>query len=119
MRWPEGKPQPNQNIILEQVRIEEPRDWWDLMLGVKTYSSFSPEVLLSSWISFGGFGIGNTPEFAYDFTYLNAFRVSRLSTINTSFRNIRYSRVDGEGDWERDTRVNVLGAFLGTSLMFN
>ena len=101
------------DIILDQGRIDEPQDWWDLMVGVKTTISLSPKVLLSSWINFGGFGIGNSSKMAYDFTYLNAFRVSRLITINAGFRNFRYRRVDGEGDSELETRVNVLGPFLG------
>ena len=69
--------------------------------------------------SFGGFGIGNSSKFAYDFTYLNAFRVSRLITINAGFRNFRYRRVDGEGADELETRVNVLGPFLGVSFFLN
>jgi hypothetical protein len=76
-------------------------------------------VLLVSWISLGGFGIGNSSNFAYDFTYLNAFRVSRLITLNAGFRNFRYRRVDGEGDSELETRVNVLGPFLGVSFIIN
>jgi len=99
--------------------IEEPQSWWDPMLGVRTSISLAPRVLLSSWISFGGFGIGNSSKFAYDFTYLNAFRVSRLITINAGFRNFRYRRVDGEGADELETRVNVLGPFLGVSFFLN
>ncbi|MEJ2163134.1 MAG: hypothetical protein P8X60_07440 [Robiginitalea sp.] len=112
-----------QVIILDtpvaEGSINEPQDWWDLMLGVRTTISLAPKVLLSSWINFGGFGIGNSSKFAYDFTYLNAFRVSRLITINAGFRNFRYRRLDGEGDSELETRVNVLGPFLGVSFILN
>ena len=99
--------------------INDKQDWWDLMLGVRTTVSLAPKVLLSSWISVGGFGIGESSKFAYDFTYLNAFRVSRLITINAGFRNFRYNRTDGEGDSELETRVNVLGPFLGVSFILN
>ena len=99
--------------------IEQPQDWWDMMLGVKTTISLSERVLLSSWIKFGGFGIGNSSKITHDFVYLNAFRVSKLITINAGFRNFRYRRVDGEGDAELETRVNVLGPFLGLSFIFN
>ena len=99
--------------------VEEPQNWWDPMLGVRTTISLAPRVLLSSWISFGGFGIGNSSKFAYDFTYLNAFRVSRLITINAGFRNFRYRRVDGSGEDQLETRVNVLGPFLGVSFFLN
>ena len=99
--------------------IEQPQDWWDMMLGVRTTISLSERVLLSSWLKFGGFGIGNSSKITHDFAYLNAFRVSRLITINAGFRNFRYRRVDGEGDAELETKVNVLGPFLGLSLIFN
>ena len=112
-----------QVIILDtpvsEGSIVESQNWWDLMLGLRTNIALAPRVLLSSWISFGGFGIGDSSQFAYDFTYLNAFRVSRLITINAGFRNFRYRRVDGEGDSELETRVNVLGPFLGVSFIFN
>lgn len=105
--------------LLDEGTIGQNQDWWDMMFGLKTTISLTKKVLLSSWISMGGFGLGNSSKFAYDFTYLNAFRVSRLITINAGFRNFRYRRVDGEGDSELETRVNVLGPFLGVSFIFN
>lgn len=107
------------DIPILNDRIEQNQDWWDLMLGVRTTISLSRTVLLSSWINFGGFGIGNSSKFAYDFTYLNAFRVSRLITINAGFRNFRYRREDSAGGETLSTRVNVLGPFLGVSFIFN
>lgn len=102
---------------ISEGSIEETQSWWDPMVGLRTTVSLAPRVLLSSWISVGGFGIGDSSKFAYDFTYLNAFRVSRLITINAGFRNFRYRRVDGEGDNELETKVNVLGPFLGVSFI--
>ena len=104
---------------ISEGRIEEPQDWWDPMVGLRTTISLAPRVLLVSWMSVGGFGIGNSSKFAYDFSYLNAFRVSRLITINAGFRNFRYRRVDGEGTDELETRVNVLGPFLGVTFILN
>ena len=104
---------------IDEGNIAQDQNWWDMMLGVRTTISLAPKVLLASWISFGGFGIGNSSKFAYDFTYMNAFRVSRLITLNAGFRNFRYRRVDGEADAELETRVNVLGPFLGISFVFN
>lgn len=104
--------------IVEEM-LNQKQKWWDMMLGVKTTISLSKAVLLSSWINFGGFGIGNSSKFAYDFTYLNAFRVSRLITINAGFRNFRYKREDVNNGETLNTRVNVLGPFLGVSFMLN
>ena len=104
--------------ILEDM-INQKQEWWDMMLGVRTTISLSRAVLLGAWINFGGFGIGNSSKFAYDFTYLNAFRVSRLITINAGFRNFRYRREDVNNGQTLSTRVNVLGPFLGVSFIFN
>ena len=104
---------------ISEGSIEEPQNWWDPMVGLRTTISLAPRVLLSSWISVGGFGIGESSKFAHDFAYLNAFRVSRLVTSNAGFRHLRYRRVDGEGESELETRVNVLGPFLGVSFIFN
>ncbi len=104
--------------ILEDM-LNAKQEWWDMMLGVRTTISLSRAVLLGAWINFGGFGIGNSSKFAYDFTYLNAFRVSRLITINAGFRNFRYRREDVNNGETLSTRVNVLGPFLGVSFIFN
>ena len=104
--------------ILEET-IDQKQDWWDMMLGVKTTISLSRAVLLGAWFNVGGFGIGDSSKFAWDLTYLNAFRVCRLITINAGFRAFQYRRVDGEGDSELKTKVNVLGPFLGVSFIFN
>ena len=104
--------------ILEDM-ISAKQKWWDMMLGVKTTISLSRAVLLGVWFNVGGFGIGNSSKFAFDFTYLNAFRVSRLITINAGFRNFRYRREDVNNGETLNTRVNVLGPFLGVSFIFN
>ncbi|MGB5238697.1 MAG: hypothetical protein WBN59_13795 [Flavobacteriaceae bacterium] len=104
--------------ILEDI-LNQKQKWWDMMVGVRTTISLSQAVLLSSWINFGGFGIGNSSKLAYDFTYLNAFRVSRLITINAGFRNFRYRREDVNNGETLETSVNVLGPFLGVSFIFN
>ena len=106
------------NPILEDM-LNQKQKWWDMMLGVRTTISLSRAVLLEAWINFGGFGLGNSSKFAYDFTYLNAFRVSRLITINAGFRNFRYRREDVNNGETLNTRVNVLGPFLGVSFLFN
>lgn len=41
------------------------------------------------------------------------------SLTDARFRNFRYWRVDGEGDSEHETRVNILEPFLGVSLILN
>ncbi|MEN8798523.1 MAG: hypothetical protein ABF293_04700 [Flavobacteriaceae bacterium] len=104
--------------IVEDM-INQRQKWWDMMLGVRTTISLSRAVLLGASINFGGFGLGNSSKSAYDFTYYNAFRVSRLITINAGFRNFRYRREDVNNGETLNTRVNVLGPFLGVSLFFN
>ena len=95
-----------------------PQEWWDLMLGVKTKFVLSDKVNLGVNFNVGGFGIGNSSKFAYDFTYVNNFRVLDWMSVNAGFRNFYYTRKDNEGTAEEfTTKVNVLGPILGVSFI--
>lgn len=95
-----------------------PQEWWDLMLGVKTKFVLSDKVMLGVNFNVGGFGIGDSSKFAYDFTYVNNFRVLNWMSVNAGFRSFSYKRVDEEGTAaEFNTKVNVLGPFLGVSFI--
>jgi len=106
----------NDNII-DSGSIEEVQDWWDLMLGISTNFILSKKFALSVGANIGGFGIGNSSKSAFDFTYLNSFKLSKLIIVNAGFRSFRYKRVDGLGDEELKTKVNVLGPVLGVSFV--
>jgi len=105
------------DIVLDNGKINELESWWDLMLGIKTNFIISKKFMLSVSGDVGGFGIGNSSKFVYDFTYLNSFKISKLIVINAGFRNFYYSRTDGEGEEELSTKVNVLGPILGVSFV--
>ncbi len=51
----------------------EPQAWWDLMVGLKGRFILSRSVLLSVAANGGGFGLGDSSKFSYDFAYLNTF----------------------------------------------
>jgi hypothetical protein len=104
--------------LLSSGSINELEDWWDLMVGVKTNFVISKKFMITVMGDAGGFGFGNSSKFAYDFTYLNSFKVSKLITINAGFQNFRYHRIDGTGEDELETTVNVLGPVLGISFIF-
>lgn len=103
--------------IIEDNRVIQ-EDWWDLMVGTKMKFILNSKVMLGVNFNVGGFGIGNSSKFAYDFTYLNNFRVLDWMSINAGFRNFYYSRKDNEGTAEEfTTKVNVLGPALGISFI--
>lgn len=95
-----------------------PQEWWDLMLGVKTNFVLNKNASLGVALNIGGFGIGNSSKIAYNFTYINNFKVLEWMSVNAGFRNFYYNRVDGEGEDELTTKVNVLGPMLGVSFIF-
>lgn len=92
--------------------------WWDPMLGVKSRIFLSRSVLLGLSLSGGGFGIGNASQSSWDFVYTNTFKVSSLISVTAGFRSFRYKRVDGEGDSELETNVQVQGPVIGVSFVF-
>ena len=107
----------NDNPILEDSFVEL-QEWWDLMLGVKTRFVISPKFLLSVAYNVGGFGLGDSSKFSHDFTYVNSFKVHKHLLVNAGFRGFRYKRIEGEGEDELETVVNVLGPMLGVSVAF-
>ena len=97
--------------------ISEIQKWWDLMVGFKTKFVLSKSVLLSVGGDIGGFGLGNSSKFAWDFIYANTFRVSNLVLVTAGYRIFRYKRVDGIGDEELNTKVSAFGPFIGVSFV--
>ncbi len=96
----------------------EPQAWWDLMVGLKARFILSRSVLLSVAANGGGFGIGDSSKFAYDFAYLNTFKVSNLISVTAGYRTFRYKREDGAGDDLLETKVSAFGPLLGVSFVF-
>jgi len=91
------------------------QSWWDLMVGIHMKFVVSPKFLLTVGMDVGGFGIGDSSKFSYNFTYINTFKVHKNIAINAGFRSFRYKRLDGEGTEEIQTKVGVLGPLLGVT----
>jgi hypothetical protein len=97
-----------------------PQNWWDLMIGLKSQFILNDRVNLGIGLKVGGFGIGNSSTFSYNFTYVNNFRVLDWLSVNVGFRNFYYKRKDPDisGNGTIETTVNVLGPILGVSFIF-
>ena len=78
----------------------------------------SRSVLLSVAANGGGFGLGDSFKFSYDFAYLNTFKVSNLISVTAGYRTFRYTREDGVGDDLLETKVSAFGPLLGASFVF-
>lgn len=103
------------NIVIDEGKINEKQNWWDLMVGINPKFVISKKFELSLDTNIGGFGIGNSSNFAFDLTYLNSFKISKLITVHAGFRSFKYKKVDGSGDEKLETKVSVLGPMLGAS----
>jgi hypothetical protein len=104
-------------LIVDEGSLIEKQEWWDFMLGIAPTFHISRTVTISAQASIGGFGIGNASKLAYDWTFLNSFKVTKPLAVHVGFRNFYYSREDGEGSAKVETNVNVIGPFLGVSLL--
>jgi len=105
------------NPPIAQGEINEPQQWWDLMVGVKTHILLSKRVLLDVAADVGGFGIGNSSKISWDFSYTNTFRITRLILVTAGYRTFNYRRVDGEGSETLETKVSAFGPMLGISFV--
>ena len=104
------------NNIISEDSISEKQEWWDLMIGINPKFVISKKFDLSVDFNFGGFGIGNSSDFALDFTYLNSFKVSRTIAVHAGFRSFKYKQTEGSGEERLETKVSVLGPMLGVSV---
>ncbi len=102
----------------EEGGFNELQTWWDPMLGVNARLYLSDWVMAGVSANWGGFGIGNASKFAWDFTYVNTFKVSDLISVTAGYRQFKYTRVDGEGDDKLETTVTAFGPLLGVSFIF-
>ena len=96
-----------------------PQNWWDMMVGIKTQFILNDKVNLLVNFDVGGFGIGNSSKFAYNFTYVNNFRVLNWLSVDAGFRSFYYNRTDFDEATQSDinTKVNVLGPLLGVTII--
>ncbi|MCK5855903.1 MAG: hypothetical protein KAG64_00340 [Bacteroidales bacterium] len=111
-------PLPGQNDKVIEGSEAIPQKWWDLMVGAKTTFVVTEKFKIVVMGNIGGFGIGNSSKFAYDFTYFNNLRVLDWLSVDVGFRNFYYKRIDDEGKAnELTTKVNVLGPALGVTFL--
>ncbi|MBK3516743.1 hypothetical protein [Carboxylicivirga marina] len=89
------------------------------MIGAKARIIISKSVLLSVGGDIGGFGIGNSSDLSYNFTYGNSFKVSKLLLITAGYRSLKYNRTDGSGEDELHTKVSAYGPFIGVSFVLS
>ncbi|MHA7130854.1 hypothetical protein [Algoriphagus namhaensis] len=105
------------DVVVDEGELIQNQEWWDLTVGIAPSFFVSKTVTISAQASIGGFGIGNSSKIAYDWTFLNSFKVTKALAIHAGFRNFYYNREDGEGADLVNTKVNVIGPFLGASLL--
>lgn len=95
------------------VQINDKQQWTDLVVGTNFRIIFSKTVSLGVTANIGGFGIGNSSDLYFDFTYVNTFKVSKLLTVVAGYKTFNYKRVDGTGSDELKTNVKTFGPMLG------
>ncbi len=95
------------------VQINDKQQWTDMVVGTNFRLIFSKTVSLGVTANIGGFGIGNSSDLYFDFTYVNTFKVSKLLTVVAGYKTFNYKRVDGTGSDELKTNVKTFGPMLG------
>ena len=95
------------------ANIQDKQKWTDLVVGTNFRIIFSKTVSLGVTANIGGFGIGNSSDLYFDFTYVNTFKVSKLLTVVAGYKTFNYKRVDGTGSDELKTNVKTFGPMLG------
>ena len=97
------------------VNISEKMDYVDLVVGTNFRIILSKSVLLGLSANIGGFGIGNSSELYWDFSFLNTFKVSKLLTVTAGYKSFNDKTVSGEGEDEVKTHIKTFGPLLGVA----
>ncbi len=96
-------------------QINDNQKWVDMVIGANFRIILSKSVLLGLSTNIGGFGIGESSDLYWDFTFVNTFKVSKLLTVTAGYKTFNYKRVDGTGEDELKTNVKTFGPLLGVA----
>ena len=97
------------------VNISEKMDYVDLVVGTNFRIILSKSVLLGLSANIGGFGIGNSSELYWDFSFTNTFKVSKLLTVTAGYRSFNDKTESGEGEDLVKTHIKTFGPLLGVT----
>lgn len=103
------------NIPGFPMYINDEQKWVDMVVGTNFKIILSKSVLLGLSANIGGFGIGNSSDLYWDFTFVNTFKVSKLLTVTAGYKTFDYKRVDGTGEDELKTHVKTFGPIIGVA----
>lgn len=97
--------------------IQQLQEWTDFMVGARAHIILNKRVLLGIQADMGGFGIGNSSDLSWDFTYVNTFEVYKRLYVTAGLRSFSYKRTDVNDGNELKTKVSVIGPLIGISLL--
>ncbi len=97
------------------ISINEELEYVDLVFGANFRIILSKSVLLGLSANVGGFGIGNSSELYWDFSFINTFKVSKLLTVTAGYKTFNDKTVSGEGEDEVKTHVKTYGPLIGVA----
>ena len=98
-----------------QDTVDSFEDWWDPELGLALHFPVTPAVGFSMRATGGGFGVGNASDLMWETEFTALFRVSRRFLVSAGYKQYRYTRTEGEGDEEIETKEWMVGPWLGFS----
>lgn len=98
--------------------VDKSKDWLDLIVGVRNILTLSPKWSLNTRTDIGGFGIGDSSDFAWNSQILFGYQMTKRSTLYFGYRLLDMDYDEGSGSTEFTYDVTISGPIIGTKIQF-
>jgi hypothetical protein len=96
------------------IGVDGNQNWWDLTTGLSARWPLNKKVEFHLWGNVGGFGIGNSSDYTWEFGFVTSFLVSRWFGFPVGYRMLQYSRESGG----TETNLTMQGPIIGFTFVF-
>jgi len=98
--------------------VDQSQDWIDLIVGVRSHLTLSPKWSLNNRTDIGGFGIGNSSDFAWNSQILFGYQMTKRSTLYFGYRSLDVDYDSGSGSTLFKYDITTSGPVIGTKIQF-
>lgn len=90
--------------------------WWDPVAGLGLHFPVTRIVSFMIRGTVGGLGIGDASDYMWDGEVSALFRVGRWFLVSAGYRQLQYSRTEGEGEDTVSQTVSIFGPQIGLTI---
>ena len=98
--------------------VDQSEDWIALIVGMRSHLTLSPKWSLNNRTDIGGFGIGDSSDFAWNSQILLGYQMTKRSTLYFGYRSLDVDYNSGSGSTLFGYDITTSGPVIGTKIQF-